>query len=109
MRRHGKSPIIALERQLTHDPDAFDDWLVYADALAESGDPRGELVTIGVSLARGQGDTATLREREDALLQAHAEAWFGDFVSDDDWRECFGWTTRSRTPAPSSCASSTSV
>jgi uncharacterized protein (TIGR02996 family) len=88
------STIAALEHRLITDPDAFDDWLVYADALAESGDPRGELVTIGVNLARGQGDPARLREREDALLQAHAEAWFGKFVEDDDWRECFGWTLK---------------
>jgi uncharacterized protein (TIGR02996 family) len=83
-----------LEQRLITDPDAFDDWLVYADALAEAGDPRGELVTIGVSLAREQGDAVVLREREDALLQAHADAWFGQFVNDDNWRECFGWTLR---------------
>ena len=88
----GKTSIAALERKLIDDPDALDDWLVYADALAEAGDPRGELVSIGVSLARKQGTIEQLREREDALLQAHAEAWFGQLVDNDDWRECFGWT-----------------
>ncbi|MFO7565879.1 MAG: WGR domain-containing protein [Enhygromyxa sp.] len=86
------TPLAALERKLIADPQAYDDWLVYADALATAGDPRGELITIGVALAREQGDAKQLRAREDALLQANAEAWFGKFVSDDDWRECFGWT-----------------
>jgi uncharacterized protein (TIGR02996 family) len=86
------TPIAALERKLIAEPDAHDDWLVYADALASAGDPRGELITIGVALARAEGDPSQLRAREDALLQANAEAWFGKFVSDDDWRECFGWT-----------------
>lgn len=89
-----ETPIEALERRLIANPDALDDWLVYADALAEAGDPRGELVTVGVSLAQGltEADAKRLRQREDALLQQHAEPWFGKFVSDDDWRECFGWT-----------------
>lgn len=87
-----KTSIVALERKLTDEPDAYDDWLVYADALAEAGDPRGELVSIGVNLAREQGDPEQLREREDMLLQTHADAWFGQLVDNDDWRECFGWT-----------------
>lgn len=86
------TPIAALEHKLIADPLAHDDWLVYADALINAGDPRGELITIGVALAREDGDPKQLRAREDALLQANAEAWFGKFVSDDDWRECFGWT-----------------
>jgi predicted DNA-binding WGR domain protein len=85
-------PITALERTLVSDPDALDDWQVYADALAAAGDPRGELVGLGVALARGDADAALLRAREHALLQAHANAWFGKFVANDDWRECFGWT-----------------
>lgn len=89
-----KTSIAALERKLLDNPDALDDWLVYADALAEAGDARGELVSIGVSLARGQGNVTQLREREDALLQAHAHAWFGELVEQDEWRECFGWTLR---------------
>lgn len=87
-------PIAALERKLVAEADAFDDWLVYADALAQTGDPRGELVSVGVNLARGHGDAKLLRAREDALLQANADLWFGKFVSVDDWRECFGWTLK---------------
>jgi len=87
-----ETPLAALERRLIAEPDGLDEWLVYADALADAGDPRGELVTLGVSLARGLGDAKQLRKREDVLLQQHAAAWFGKFVSEDDWRECFGWT-----------------
>ena len=86
------SPQAALEFKLATEPEAYEDWGVYADALAEAGDPRGELITIGIALARGEGEAAVLREREDTLLQANASAWFGKFVSDDGWRESFGWT-----------------
>lgn len=89
-----ETPIAALERRLSAEPDAFDDWQVYADGLVAAGDPRGELINIGVNLARGQGDIERLRSREDALLQANAEAWFGKLASDDNWRGCFGWTLK---------------
>ncbi|MFV8754409.1 hypothetical protein ACNOYE_28005 [Nannocystaceae bacterium ST9] len=84
--------IETLERGLTDHPEAWDDWQVYADALAQAGDPRGELIGIGVALARGEGKPKQLEKREAELLQANADAWFGKFVSQDDWRECFGWT-----------------
>ena len=88
------SPLVAVERELIAKPEDYAAWQVYADMLASAGDPRGELITIGVALARGEGtpDEAQLRAREDELLQANASAWFGELASDDDWRECFGWT-----------------
>jgi predicted DNA-binding WGR domain protein len=89
-----ESPLAALERRLIAEPEAYDEWQVYADALTAAGDPRGELVLLGVAMAKSEGDLDVLRGQEDALLQRHAEAWFGKFVSDDDWRECFGWTLK---------------
>ena len=46
--------------------------LVYADALLEAGDPRGELITLQCN--RGDGPV-TKRERE--LLRLHARTWLG--------------------------------
>jgi predicted DNA-binding WGR domain protein len=89
-----------LEHKLIADPQAFEDWLVYADTLTQAGDPRGELVNIGVAWARHQAsgekkpskELSKLLDREDELLAANAEAWFGKLVSDDAWRECFAWS-----------------
>jgi uncharacterized protein (TIGR02996 family) len=53
---------------------------VLADALLESGDPRGELIEVQCALAgvpedeRGPAERL-LFEREQALLDAHGEAW----------------------------------
>lgn len=87
-----------LEQRLIDHPDALDEWQVYADALSAAGDPRGELISVGVALAQAQAEPADkkaikrLEQREQELLEANADAWFGKFVDQDDWRECFGWT-----------------
>ncbi len=81
-----------LEQRLLEHLDDLDHWQVYADALAQAGDPRAELVSIGVSLARGEGKRKQLERREQALLEANADAWFGKLASDDAWREAFGFT-----------------
>lgn len=49
--------------------------LVYADALLEVGDPRGELILLQCARARTD-DAATPRER--TLLRIHGRAWLGD-------------------------------
>lgn len=90
------SPKAALERKLAASADDYDSWLVYADMLSNEGDPRGEYVTLGVALdkalaAKQADEVERLRLREWDLLRANAKAWFGKTVSDDDWRECFGW------------------
>lgn len=91
MARTSKSPA-KLEARLLDALDDLDSWQVYADVLAEAGDPRGELVSIGVALARGEGKKKQLERREQELLETHAEAWFGKLASEDAWRECFGYT-----------------
>ena len=49
-----------------------DQWLVYADALQEAGDPRGELIALNKKVAGG----ADPAER-DALVREHATALLG--------------------------------
>ncbi|MBK7399022.1 MAG: TIGR02996 domain-containing protein [Myxococcales bacterium] len=48
--------------------------LVYADALLEVGDPRGEFITLQFRRARGE---AFDERREAALLTKHRKAWLG--------------------------------
>lgn len=94
------TPQAKLEHKLIADPQAYEDWLVYADALTQAGDPRGELISIGVAWARHQASgeaklpkaLSKLLDREDELLAANADAWFGKLTSDDAWRECFAWS-----------------
>lgn len=54
--------------------------LVYADALSERDDPRGEFITVQCKLAAGRSSPRVmkqLRAREAELLAAHREEWFG--------------------------------
>jgi uncharacterized protein (TIGR02996 family) len=50
--------------------------LVYADALLERGDPRGELISLQ---CRG-ATTAAQRQRERQLVMAHGKAWLGELA-----------------------------
>lgn len=55
-----------------------DDYLVYADAAAIAGDPRGELITLQHALATHpltDEQRAELRTREIELLEDHDELW----------------------------------
>ena len=53
-------PRAGLELELSARPEDYDRWSIYADTLASAGDPRGELVAIGVALARGHEDGRAL-------------------------------------------------
>ncbi|MGV3620497.1 MAG: TIGR02996 domain-containing protein [Archangium sp.] len=61
-------------------PDDLDARLVYADALTEEGDPRGEFISLQCKRAlerlRGKALSAA-KAREAELLLAHSEEWFG--------------------------------
>lgn len=50
--------------------------LVYADALLERGDPRGELISVQMRLAEHPNDREA-KQREKALLERHAKSWLG--------------------------------
>lgn len=54
-----------------HDASAAE-WGVYADALQESGDPRGELVALNLAVAAGMSPAD-----RDAYVTKHAQALFG--------------------------------
>lgn len=56
-------------------PDDDGPRLVYADALLEAGDARGELIVLQCARARTDG-APTARER--TLLRIHGRAWLGD-------------------------------
>lgn len=61
-------------------PDNLDARLVYADALTEDGDPRGEFISLQCRMAANRLRGAALKEaraREAELLDAHREEWFG--------------------------------
>ncbi len=59
-------------------PESDDARLVYADALTESGDPRGEFIALQCARARLAPDDPerrTLEHRETELLHAHRGLW----------------------------------
>jgi uncharacterized protein (TIGR02996 family) len=55
-------------------PDDDEPRLIYADALVEEGNPRGELIQIQVALAAGADDPAFMK-REDELLARWRQTW----------------------------------
>jgi uncharacterized protein (TIGR02996 family) len=72
--------------------------LVYADYLAERGDPRGELITLQIrrhQRARGGGSDAELAEvcrAETGLLEAHGKSWLEPvygWIEDARWDRGF--------------------
>lgn len=50
---------------------------VYADALLEVGDPRGEFMTLQFKRARGETLTPAEEKQEAALQKKHVKAWLG--------------------------------
>jgi uncharacterized protein (TIGR02996 family) len=88
-----------LERALLEDPDDLAAHSAYADWLSQEGDPRGEFIQVQLALedpGRPAKERQALREREKALLEAHAGEWLGglaDFlvgqrrVDPGDWRQ----------------------
>lgn len=70
----------ALFQSVVAKPDDDAVRLVYADALSEQGDPRGEFIAVQCKLAAGRSGVAAakaLRRREEELLDAHGEEWLG--------------------------------
>ena len=70
----------SLVEAILADPEDDAPRLVYADALMQAGDPRGELIAVQCALARcDASDPAreALAERSAALERAHRDAWLG--------------------------------
>jgi len=74
--RHAPRDLAELLAAIHAQPDDDAARLVYADALLEHGDPRGELIIIQCKLANGLAEPV-LRLREQALLREHGERWLG--------------------------------
>jgi uncharacterized protein (TIGR02996 family) len=68
-----------LEARILTNPDDLEVYLVYSDWLSERGDPRGELIAVQRQLGQ-QPDDATLKAREQALLDANGATWLGELV-----------------------------
>ncbi len=64
-----------LMKDVIASPEDDEPRLVFADALMEEGDPRGELIQVQCHLARGTGDTVKLRRWEAELMPAATTRW----------------------------------
>lgn len=70
---------LELESQLLASPEDRGLFAVYADWLAERGDPRGELIAVQLGLEDDPG-SESLRRREVELLEANGYEWLGEFA-----------------------------
>lgn len=87
-----------LEAQLREHWADEERWAVYADALLQAGDPRGELISLELRLARRE--QASLRAELDALLAAHEQQWrpkYGYERGPEGLGWQYGFVTRLRT------------
>lgn len=78
LRLESKRPMELLDSVLA-DPDDDRPRRVYADALMEQGDPRGEFIAVQCELATGAEPDRRLEleRREATLLEKHGAAWTG--------------------------------
>lgn len=68
----------ALEAHLRSHPEDWESWLVYADALTEEGDIRGEIIALKHRLHQGglsNEERLRLQEHIGAIEEAHASTW----------------------------------
>jgi uncharacterized protein (TIGR02996 family) len=88
--------------QIYERPDDLGLRLVYADWLVERGDPRGELITLQLRRAEGQGTPADLR-REGVLLRSYRKTWLGGIAAAVDKHVVFerGFASSCRIVDPS--------
>lgn len=68
-----KTRLDLLWERVVASPEDTEARLIYADALMERGDPKGEFIALQCS----RKQEATPGERERALLQEHGRAWLG--------------------------------
>jgi uncharacterized protein (TIGR02996 family) len=69
----------ALFAEVCRDPDDDGPREVLGDLWTERGDPRGELVSLQMALARGRGGDAEQKKAR-AIVRAHDKAWLGDLA-----------------------------
>jgi uncharacterized protein (TIGR02996 family) len=73
----GPATLDALLQAVYAAPDADEPRLVYADALQEIGDPRGEFIALQFKRARGETLSRAEWLREVELAQRYGAAWIG--------------------------------
>lgn len=99
-----KSGVRDLEAAMRADPDDADVALVYADALASRGDPRGELIVLQHRAESATGrQLAKLETAIYAHLHAHSEVLLGPLAHADvllAWRRGFVRRLALRAPVP---------
>lgn len=85
---------------IAREPGSVERYLVYADWLAQRGDPRGELIAVQAELSRAPGDRRLVMAEQD-LLHEHRERLLGPCavlaahgVLAIDWR--WGFIIRAR-------------
>lgn len=97
-----------LEQAILANPNDASMFAVYADWLAERGDPRGEFINVQLALEDGQkteSEREALRAREAALLDAYQDTWLGPLgpllrenapvhPAEDGWGEVPNYTFR---------------
>ncbi len=71
-----------LHNAILEAPDDLHLRRVYADALQEQGDPRGEFIAIQLALSETSSAAPALRARERELLEAHGRDWLAPFTPD---------------------------
>jgi len=78
-----RTDLAALLAAVYADPDDDNARLVYADALLEQGDPRGELIALQCRLAREPDlpEARQLRKRAGELLDSHGKQWLGELAA----------------------------
>jgi len=79
---HPRADLDALLADVYADPDDDGARLVYADALLERGDPRGELITLQCRLAREPElpGARELRRRISELVDSYGKQWLGELA-----------------------------
>jgi uncharacterized protein (TIGR02996 family) len=73
--------MLPLLEQVLAEPDNLEVRRVYADALLERGDPRGEFIQVQLELASATAQDEQrelLARREQQLLKQHEKEWLGD-------------------------------
>jgi uncharacterized protein (TIGR02996 family) len=74
---NGGRPLDELLAAVYQHPDDDGARLVYADALLEAGDPRGDFITLQYKRHRGEALTPAEEKQEKALLKKHVKEWLG--------------------------------
>jgi uncharacterized protein (TIGR02996 family) len=63
---------VELRSAIAADPDAVENWLVYADWLTDRGDPRGELINLELVIETGSPSDEVIARHRALIRDEHA-------------------------------------